>query len=80
MPGARFRGSNRQRLLRWSTVARSRWPKGRSALSAVPNVLRGGGDRAAQVQQAMHTTLANLKREGETTIADARSRLPEIGD
>jgi hypothetical protein len=31
----------------------------------VLNLLRGGGDRAAQVQQAMHTTLANLKREGE---------------
>jgi hypothetical protein len=51
-----------------------------SALSAVLNLLRGGGDRAAQVHQGMHTTLANLKREGETTIADARSHLPEIGD
>lgn len=36
-----------------------------SALSALLNLLRGGGDRVEQVQDGMHTTLANLKREAE---------------
>jgi hypothetical protein len=40
-----------------------------SALSVVINLLRGGGDRTAQVRQGMHTTLANLKREAENTAA-----------
>ncbi len=111
VPGARFKGSNRQRLLRWSTVCeievadgrefvfavikgaagrRTRWRyrvesarggahvtetcepisfKRSSALSAVLNLLRGGGDRVAQVQQGMHATLTSLKREAETATA-----------
>lgn len=122
VPGARFKGSNRQRLLRWSTICeievadgqefmfavikgaagrRTRWryriePAGggahvtetcepvsfkrTSALSAVLNLLRGGGDRVAQVQQGMHTTLATLKREAETTVATRHSHRPETSD
>lgn len=109
VPGARFKGRNRQGLLRWSTVCeievadgreltfavikgaagrRTRWRyrfepligstrvtqtcepisfKESSALSAFLNLLRGGGDRVDQVQRGMLATLANLKREAETS-------------
>jgi hypothetical protein len=115
VPGARFKGTNRQHLLRWSTICeievadghdltfkviegaagrRTRWRfrfepadggtrvsqvcepiafKRSSGLSAVLNLLRGGGDRVHQVHRGMHTTLANLKREAES--APARSPL-----
>jgi Polyketide cyclase / dehydrase and lipid transport len=111
VPGAQFRGTNRQFLLRWSTICeievadgyeltfkvikgaagrRTRWRfrfepldgathvtqdcepitfKRSSPLSAFLNLLRGGGDRVDQVHRGMHTTLANLKQDAESTPA-----------